>query len=170
VDHLISELEQRFEGHTATGMKLQSLLPAYCTQSSFVDIADRVEFYSLDLDGSGQVEGEFDIWKRKWAKIAESERPRTAIETLSAVPELNSLFPNIAILITIFGILPVTTSTAERTFSTLRRLKSYMRSTMGETRLTGLTLMSIHRNRKIDIDRVIDNLALRKTCRLKFLL
>ena len=163
-------MEQRFEGHTATCMKLQSLLPAYCTQSSFVDIADCVEFYSSDLDGSGQVEGEFDIWKRKWAKVAPSERPRTAIETLSAVPELNSLFPNIAILITIFGIRPVTTSTVERTFSTLRRLKSYMRSTMGETRLTGLTLISIHINRKIDIDRIINNLALRTTCRLKFLL
>lgn len=38
---------------------------------------------------------------------------------------------------------PITTASAERSFSTLRRLKTYLRSTMKEDRLRGLALMAI---------------------------
>lgn len=38
---------------------------------------------------------------------------------------------------------PITTASAERSFSTLRRLKTYLRSTMKEELLSGLALMTI---------------------------
>lgn len=41
-------------------------------------------------------------------------------------------FPNIYFLIKIFCTLPVSTATPERSFSTLKRLKTYLRSTMNE--------------------------------------
>jgi len=47
--------------------------------------------------------------------------------------------------------LPVTTVTAERSFSILRRLKTYLRNNIGQDRLTGLALMNIYRNDDIDI-------------------
>jgi len=37
--------------------------------------------------------------------------------------------------------MPVTTASSERTFSMLRRLKTWLRSTMAEDTLTGLALM-----------------------------
>ncbi|KAJ8892404.1 hypothetical protein PR048_004984 [Dryococelus australis] len=39
-----------------------------------------------------------------------------------------------------------TTATVERSFGMLRRVKTWLRSTMGEERLTGLCLMSVHLN------------------------
>ena len=42
--------------------------------------------------------------------------------------------------------LPITTATTERSFSALRRLKTYLRSTMKEDRLSGLALMDIHKH------------------------
>jgi len=42
-------------------------------------------------------------------------------------------------------ILPVTICTSERSCSSLRRLKTYLRSTMTETRLNGLAMLSIHK-------------------------
>jgi len=55
--------------------------------------------------------------------------------------------------------LPVTTCSSERSFSTLRRLKTYLRNTTGEDRLNGLALLNIHRDIKIDATQIIAELS-----------
>ena len=57
----------------------------------------------------------------------------------------------------------VTTGTVPLSFSTMRRVKTWLRSTMADDRLSGLCMMSIHRA-KIDenkhlIEKVIDKFA-----------
>ena len=47
--------------------------------------------------------------------------------------------------------LAITTATSERKFSTLKRVKTYLRNTMGEERLTRLALISIN-GRSFDMD------------------
>ena len=51
--------------------------------------------------------------------------------------------------------MPVSTASAEMSFSGLRRLKTYLRSNMSETRLTALALLHIHHYTNIDIAEVI---------------
>ena len=63
---------------------------------------------------------------------------------------------NVKILITILCTLPVTTCSAERSFSVLKRTKSPLQSTMTTERLTELSLLSIHRDIKIDINAAIN--------------
>ena len=41
-------------------------------------------------------------------------------------------------------VLPVTSCEAERSFSTLRRLKTYLRTTMSQERLNGLALLNVY--------------------------
>ena len=53
----------------------------------------------------------------------------------------------------------------ERSFSTLRRLKTYLRNRTGEERLNGLALLNIHRDVEVTSDRILDILA-RKTRRI----
>lgn len=48
----------------------------------------------------------------------------------------------------------------ERSFSALRRLKEYTRSTMTNDRLNGLALMYIHQDIVPDTENVIDRFAL----------
>ena len=67
------------------------------------------------------------------------------------------LFPQI--LLQLFLALPLTPATAERSFSTLRRLKSYL---MGQSRLNGLAQMSINRDLPIDAEDVRNELAKKK--------
>lgn len=50
-------------------------------------------------------------------------------------------------LLKIFYTIPVTTSSAERTFSALRRLKTYLRSTMSQLRLNYMMLLYIHKEK-----------------------
>ncbi|KAF0764906.1 52 kDa repressor of the inhibitor of the protein kinase-like, partial [Aphis craccivora] len=77
-----------------------------------------------------------------------------AVETLQYC---DTFYPSIKVLLQIFATIPITTVTAERSFSSLRlrRLKNYMRSTMSEDRLNGLTVLHIHKHLPIDIDYVI---------------
>jgi len=55
--------------------------------------------------------------------------------------------------------LPVATCTSERSFPTLRRVKTYLHSTMGSHRLNGLALLNIHREVQIDTALIVDKLA-----------
>ena len=55
-------------------------------------------------------------------------------------------FPNIKSLLQIALTLPVTPCECERSFSQLKLLKTTLRSTMSERRLSGLALMKIHRD------------------------
>ena len=43
-------------------------------------------------------------------------------------------------------VLPVTSYEAERSFSTLRRLKTYLHTTMSQERLNGLALLNIYKS------------------------
>jgi len=58
--------------------------------------------------------------------------------------------------------LPITTATAVRSFSTMRRLKTYLRNTMAENRLNGLAQLNIHRTIEINPEIVLNELAKRK--------
>jgi len=55
--------------------------------------------------------------------------------------------------------LPVTTASSERYFSSLRRLKTYLRNTTGENRLNGLAVMNIHRDLVVTTGEIKDALA-----------
>ena len=49
-------------------------------------------------------------------------------------------------------IVPVTTATAERSFSGLKRIKTYLRNAMTQQRLNHCMLLHIHRNKADGLD------------------
>jgi hypothetical protein len=59
-------------------------------------------------------------------------------------------------------------ATAERSFSVLRRLKTYLRSTMNNNRLSSLALMHIHCDFSVDLDKVMEKFVSAKTRRTDF--
>ncbi|KAF0705452.1 52 kDa repressor of the inhibitor of the protein kinase-like [Aphis craccivora] len=60
-------------------------------------------------------------------------------------------------MLKIFSILPVTTASVEKSFSTLKLIKTYLRN-----RLNGLALLNIHRDIDLDIHLLIDVFANKK--------
>ena len=66
--------------------------------------------------------------------------------------------------------LPVTSTTPERSFSTLKRLKTYLRSSMGNERLTSLALIHVHaQTTPIEPVEVVDKFVLTGPHKLNFL-
>ena len=68
------------------------------------------------------------------------------------VPEVKSIFSEIIAVTRLFLIFPVSSCESERSFSCLRRLKSWLRSTMTQERLNAATLCHIHKDVLDQID------------------
>ena len=58
----------------------------------------------------------------------------TVLEMLETMQEndLLDIFPEFSKMVHILAVIPATSCSAERSFSALRRLKTYLRSTMGQ--------------------------------------
>ena len=105
-------------------------------------------------------------WKKQTEDHGEESLPTTLLFTL---PHSSSLFPNIKVLLLILCTLPVTSCSAERSFSGLKRIKTALRSTMSNERLTSLALLHPHRDIDIDIPEIIDEFARSHPRRMKLI-
>ncbi|XP_039286561.1 protein cycle isoform X4 [Nilaparvata lugens] len=102
-------------------------------------------FYEKDLSFRDEVRSEFLLWKQKWNREEKESLPKTAISALEKCDK--DYFPNMFNnILKLLAVLPVSVASAERSFSSLRRLKMYgtLRNTTSENRLNGLALLSIH--------------------------
>lgn len=92
------------------------------------------------------------FWRQRW--VGPETQPKTFIESLNLCND--ALFPNIFKFLKIGATLAATIASSERSFSTLRRLKYWIRNSTGEDRLNGLALMSINRHIDIKVEEVIE--------------
>ena len=167
LEDLTSQLKIRFTDHKKVIAAMFTLIPTVCSEKETPFPREDLVMYE-DLVELDEAQGEFQLWKLLWQGKSPSDRPSCAIE---AVGECNrQLYPNIYMLLNILSTLPVTTCTPERSFSTLRRLKTYLRNSCGQERLTGLALMAIHRDVIIPTDDVITEFDNKKSRRLDFVL
>ena len=79
-------------------------------------------------------------------------------------------YPNVSIAYRILLTVPVTVASAERSFSKLKLLKNYLRSTMSQERLNGLAMCCIEKNMldSIDLDTLIDDFASKNARKSRF--
>lgn len=94
-------------------------------------------------------------------------------ENLGPVDILNFLkrtdcFPNATIAYRILLTIPVTVASAERSFSKLKLLKSYLRSTMTQERLSGLAMIAIENDilEKVSYEDLIEDFISRNARRM----
>ncbi|KAK4885303.1 hypothetical protein RN001_001574 [Aquatica leii] len=171
LDSFLANITERFCKHKNILKGFMCLLPSGSLSSEqereqFLNIAT---FYQEDLDCNNAltITPEFELWYHKF-KDSSEPLPRNAIDALNVCNK--DIFSNIFIFIKIFATLLASTSTVERSFSTLRRIKIYLRNTMGGNRLNGLAHLNIHREIFVDPDEVISVLQLKGARRLNFVL
>ena len=109
------------------------------------------------------------MWCAMWSERDRESMPVDAIGALNAC-DVNA-FLAVNRLLKILAIQPVSTASAERSFSCLRRLKDWLRSTMSEQRLSGLALMALNMNRTslADAEKVLNRFAARKARKINIL-
>jgi hypothetical protein len=94
------------------------------------------------------------------------DRPMSSMEIFEYVTEADC-YPNVSIAYQILFTIPVTMASAERSFSKLKLLKNYLRSTMSQERLNGLATLCIEKKLldEIDIDGIVTKFASRNVTR-----
>jgi hypothetical protein len=91
----------------------------------------------------------------------------TLPDSLMSAPEILKFvmdadcYPNISVVYRILLTVTVTVALAERSFSKLKLLKNYLRSTMSQERLNGLAMCTIEKDilDTIDLNTVLDGFA-----------
>jgi hypothetical protein len=151
LDGILSQISVRFCNHEAAVLRLCGLLPKFAPKVLFCYIEEGVSHYAALLPRPvDAVQLEFETWQ-----ILCRGMDNPPYDCISALDMCDKIFyPAIHSLLSIYATLAVPTATAERTFSVLKYLKSYLRSSTGEDRLTGLALAYIHRD--IDVHKTVE--------------
>lgn len=101
------------------------------------------------------------------------ECPKTILKLCKVLHdnELQDLYPYVDIALRLFLTIPASNCSAERSFSVLKRIKNYTRSTMTEGRLRDMAILTIESEltKRLDFDDIIDSFSnCRSSSRRKF--
>ena len=95
-------------------------------------------------------ESELFRWSNKW-KIARQEvMPDESVASIIPSHADGIFFPNVRELLKILAVLPIGSTEAERSFSSLRRLHTWLRSTM--TTDSDLSVIAMHGNMMVALE------------------
>ncbi|XP_011409418.1 PREDICTED: 52 kDa repressor of the inhibitor of the protein kinase-like [Amphimedon queenslandica] len=100
--------------------------------------------------------GELARWKLMWIEhtdTGDNILPSNFLQSLGACDSQS--LPNVYHLLDIGCTLPITSSEAERTFSLLRCLKTYTRSTLNEEHFSDLAVIAMHYAQRIPVSDII---------------
>ncbi|PWA54809.1 zinc finger MYM-type protein 1 [Artemisia annua] len=170
VDQAIASLTTRFEQYQE-----------YENMFGFLFTCDKLKFYDDDrlksccsrLEAALKSGDRSDINANELYVELRSLNSYLPIENMKPVDVLNFLkqddcYPNAIIAYRVLLTIPVTVASAERSFSKLKLLKSYLRSTMSQERLNGLALIAIENDtlESVTYDDLINNFASKNARRI----
>ena len=157
LDELLGHLTSRFSDIQQKALKGLMLVPSVLMDSCLPHTAEELKsYYKEDLLSVSSFETEFHLWKCKWMSFNRELPDSPSMALLYAKKDM---FPNIHQLLRIVCTLPVTSCECERSVSVLRRLKTYLRSTMSNERLSGLALMHTNYSMELNFEEIINIFA-----------
>ena len=165
IDHALKQLDTRFPSETNLFYQGFSIVPfvMLANLSTWKDSVEQFcQHYSSDIPNIVGLPAELTLWKRRWeeqaVEVGINKLPDRVSKTLKSVDPI--AFPNIFSIVKLLATVPATSCSCERSISSLRLLKNYLRSTTGQDRLNGLALMHAHRKAiPLDYEKIIDLFA-----------
>ena len=115
------------------------LVPSCFASENRARDEEMIEFFKDDLMFPSAAGAELDLWRSHFVGKDLPDTPQAAFQQTNPVTLLNVRKMLVGVMV-----LPVMPCEAERSFSTLWYVKTYLRSTMTQERLSGLALINIH--------------------------
>ncbi|XP_012700210.1 zinc finger MYM-type protein 1-like [Setaria italica] len=172
VDQAISSLTTRFEQYQSYQQNFGFLFTSETLQSlddtSLKSSCDNLGAV-LTKDGKSDVDANDLYVELKFLQDFTPKENMGPVEILKFLKR-HDCFPNASIAYRILLTIPVTVASAERSFSKLKLLKSYLRSTMTQQRLNDLATIALESGllEKIDYEHIIEDFISRNTKRMKY--
>ncbi|XP_047125152.2 uncharacterized protein LOC124807361 [Hydra vulgaris] len=167
LDSLFGSLESRFREANSAQFNLVFLHPSKLCHLSRQYFKEKIstinKVYNID---------NFETEALSWFDFWNAQDYKSSLDFIDLLP-ITQFYPSVRYALLVLLTLPATTCTVERSFSTLRRVKTWLRSTMSNDRLSGLCMLSTHKdkincNKKDFIDKIIDMFGIDNR-RLQFL-
>ncbi len=151
LDHLITELRERMV-LALPRLKAEYLMP-HRIQDLEPQIWDEIKAEYSDLCPSpASLDAELEMW------VDDLDTCRKSPTDLCGCVQDTKFLPNLNTIFRVLLTMPVTTSTCERSFSTLRRIKDWLRNRMTDERLTSLSLLHIHKDIRVSTKKCVEDL------------
>ena len=158
LDHVITDMGTRCSTLAQRSTSLLGLVPSVlCKQKP--DLADAISMYKGDLPSPTLLPEELHRWEQRYKRKDPNDCPNSCAKAIKECQRES--FPNLHILLQLACTIPVTSCECERSASALRRLKTFMRASMGQERLSSLALMHIHYDVPVDVEQTVDYFAAR---------
>jgi len=151
IDNLHSELERRKFYYDEANKKFNFLFQII--QLSPPEVYKKAEIlqniYTDDLSSS--FANECIQFRSYLMSLIENIRPKTVMDICKMIRTEKELFPYVDIALRMYLCCPTSNCSAERSFSALKRVKSYLRSRMTDDRLNRLAILSIESTLTMDM-------------------
>ena len=164
ITKVIDEISTRFENESlAPLLQIERILKGTSEENDLISIS-KLNYYN-NMIKFDHLKAELISWKQ-YLKIRSNDR-KYDLSTISDISRLirdEKLirdYPNLEFLLRIYLTIPITSVSAERSFSALKRIKTYLRNTIRQTRLTSLALIHIEKelSNSLDFNKLIDKFA-----------
>ncbi|XP_035986697.1 zinc finger MYM-type protein 1-like isoform X1 [Fundulus heteroclitus] len=161
IDLVLSEINRRFSRTNWDIMSsIQALNPKKDAFLNKATLYSAARLYDSNIDDLGH---ELDHFSRVLERKIQTgmPRPSSTVELIQFIEPYKEVFFELYRLCKIAVAIPVSTASCERSFSTLRRVKTYLRSTMNDDRLSNLGVLSIEwrRAKALNLDSFVDRFA-----------
>lgn len=158
-DLLIHELQDRFDRQEtlAPVLALESVVMSAANGESFSDALQVIQTSCYGKDFNFMTLKRHllllvDIVKEACPAVSTVTKVQTVCEALNSNKVYKVIVSEVHKLLKLYLTIPITSSTSERTFSVLKRLLTYLRSTMTEQRLNNCLLLHIHRQQTDELN------------------
>ena len=163
VDTALMQLRIRFKGQSLVTSLFSFLYPKSLVKCDIAEIAvlARKIIGKYEKDFTKCLETELRSFVKEFRPEIEVKESVTDIANLMLESRVSSSFPEVYKLVLLFVTIPVTVATAERSFSKLKLIKTYLRSAISQERLDNLAVLSIENTeaKAIDKTNLIRNFA-----------
>lgn len=171
LDKLKTELLSRCSSYKPIFERFYFLLNIQDESVSPEDLVENAkkfqEFYKGDIEEVFPTEC---IHFRSYIVTVKNEEGLDDFKLLEFIQDrdLEDLFPNVTIALKVFLCMAITNCSAERSFSYLKRIKNYLRSTLSEDKLDNFAILCIEADlvNSLDYEDVIDEFANLKSRRV----
>ena len=162
LNHVLMQLDSRFEDDVFVCYKGFSVIPSILLATDPIwkdNVREFCDHYRQDIPNYAGLPAELLLWERMWKekKDRREDIPDSIGATLEQIDK--DAYVNIYTMLQILITIPISSASCERSISTLRNLKTYLRNTMVQDRLNGLALMHAHREMELDLEKIIDLFA-----------
>ncbi|XP_066029066.1 52 kDa repressor of the inhibitor of the protein kinase-like [Pocillopora verrucosa] len=162
LDHVLQQLNTRFQDDVFVCYKGISIIPSVLLATDPAWKANVLEFcnhFRQDIPNYAGLQAELLLWERLWK--GRDNRGDIIPDSLEAtLKDIDKdAYVNIYSMLKVLITIPISSASCERSISSLRNLKNYLRNTMTQDRLNGMALMHAHRDMDFDLECIIDLFA-----------